>query len=366
MLMAPFELNSTIHFVASSDSRTIDVYELTTSKDSPPSAVKATDWKIVANVTVMTSHHQQEGDGYDALKLFDEVITGRDLRNLAEDLSRFHFYVNPLGNTFIHVSAGGGEFIHPAFGVQFFRLNDTFNWSQYGAFNPPPAEAKLWHTRHGFSDGDAVVDYKKQLKAKDEKLVELKTELRSKTADLESEKRELDKYRKWCSDFRYRYRDTISASEAAAKIRRRRVKVARSTFVSLSPPVVPNSPVRCRVPSFKEEAIDAFWLLDEDCGGFPPPPAVQVWTADGKFDAENWWCIKANRRVQGGGETTMLVYYDGKFDYAEFYNPMTSRRERVPVPYKVKDGGMLGANRNFSVGYFSFTWEVRVVFTYRW
>ncbi|CAI0455835.1 unnamed protein product [Linum tenue] len=358
MVMAPFELNSTTHFVASSDSTTIDIYELTTSKDSPPSAVKATDWKILATAAV-TSHHQPE-DQHDALKLFDEVITGRNLRNLAEDLSQFHFYVNPLGNTFIDVSAGGGQF-----GVQFFRLNDTFNWSQYGAFNPPPAEAKLWHTRHGFSNGDTVVDYKKQLKAKDEKLVELKTELRSKTADLESEKRELDKYRKWCSDFRYRYRDTISTSESPAKIWRRRVKVARSTFVTLSPPVVPTSPVSCRVPSFKEEAIDAFWLLDEDCGGLPPPPAVQVWTADGKFDAENWWCIKANRRVQGGGETTMLVYYDGKFDYAEFYNPMTSRRERVPVPYKVKDG-VLGANRNFSIGYFSFTWEVRVVFTYRW
>ncbi|CAL1391938.1 unnamed protein product [Linum trigynum] len=370
--MAPFEFNSTTHFVASYDSTTIDVYELMiSSTSSPPSAVRATDCKLVT-IIATCSRDQLEENQYDALKLFDEEIAGRDLRNLAEDLSQSHFYVNPLGNTFIDVSAGGGGFVDPAFGVQFFRLNDTFNWSQYGAVRPPPPTtvANLWDTRHGFpcrsgEKSEAIVDYKKQLKEKDEKLGELKTQLKSQTLDLESAKRDLEKYRKWCYDFRYRYRDTISASEAPAKIRRRRVKVARSTFVALSPPAVPISPVRCRVPSFKEEAIDAFWLLDEDCGGLPPPPAVQVWSADGKFDAENWWCIKANRRVQGGGETTMLVYYDGDFDYAVIDNPMTSRKERVSVPYKVKNGEF-AADRNFSLGYFPFTWEVRVVFTYRW
>ncbi|CAL1368657.1 unnamed protein product [Linum trigynum] len=135
--MAPFEFNSTTHFVASSESTTIDVYELTLSTTSPSSAVRTTDWKIVATVAA-TSHHQQENQ-YDALKLFEEEITGRDLRNLAEVLSQSHFYVNPLGNCFIDVSAGDGEFVDPAFGVQFLRLNDTFNWSQYGAVNPPSA-----------------------------------------------------------------------------------------------------------------------------------------------------------------------------------------------------------------------------------
>ncbi|CAI0455833.1 unnamed protein product [Linum tenue] len=325
--MAPFEFNSTTHFLASYDSTTIDVYELMiSSTSSPPSAVRATDCKLVT-IIATCSRDQLEENQYDALKLFDEEIAGRDLRNLAEDLSQSHFYVNPLGNTFIDVSGGGGGFVDPAFGVQFFRLNDTFNWSQYGAVRPPPPSsvANLWDTRHGFpcrsgEKSEAIVDYKKQLKEKDEKLGELKTQLKSNTIDLESAKRDLEKYQKWCYDF---------------------------------------SPVRCWVPSFKEEAIDAFWLLDEDCGGLPPPPTVQVWNADGKFDAENWWCIKANRRMQGGGETTMLVYYDGDFDYAVIDNPMTSRKERVSVPYKVKNGEF-AADRNFSLGYFPFTWETPV------
>ncbi|CAL1391479.1 unnamed protein product [Linum trigynum] len=50
MIMAPFEFNSTTHFVASSESTTIDVYELTPSTTSPSSAVRTTDWKIVATV----------------------------------------------------------------------------------------------------------------------------------------------------------------------------------------------------------------------------------------------------------------------------------------------------------------------------
>ncbi|CAL1376616.1 unnamed protein product [Linum trigynum] len=267
--MAPFEFNSTTHFVASSESTTIDVYELTPSTTSPSSAVRTTDWKIV--VTVAATSHQQQENQYDALKLFEEEITGRDLSNLAEYLSQSHFYVNPLGNCFIDVSAGDGEFVDPAFGVQFLRLNDTFNWSQYDAVNPPPPSTvgNLWDTHHGFphrsgEKSEAIVDYKKQLNEKDEKLGKLKTQLRSNTLDLESAKRDMEKYCKWCYDFTCRYRDTISASEAAAKIRRRRVKVARSTFVALSPPAVSISPVRCRVPLFKEEAIDAFWLLDED------------------------------------------------------------------------------------------------------
>ncbi|CAI0627712.1 unnamed protein product, partial [Linum tenue] len=182
-------------------------------------------------------------------KLFEEEITRRDLSNLAEDLSQSHFYVNPLGNCFIDVSAGDGEFVDPAFGVQFLRLNDTFNWSQYGAVNPPPPSTvdNLWDTRHGFphrsgEKSKAIVDYKKQLNEKDEKLGKLKTQLRLNTLDLESAKRDMEKYSKWCYDFTYRYRDTISASEAAAKIRQRRVKVARSTFMALSPPAVPISP----------------------------------------------------------------------------------------------------------------------------
>ncbi|CAI0429432.1 unnamed protein product [Linum tenue] len=206
--MAPFEFNSTTHFVASSESTTIDVYELTPSTTSPSSAVRTTDWKIIATVAA-TSHHQQENQ-YDALKLFEEEITGRDLSNLAEDLSQSHFYVNPLGNCLIDVSAGDGEFVDPAFGVQFFRLNDTFNWSQYGAVNPPPSSTvgNLWDTRHGFphrsgEKSEAIVDYKKQLN-ENEKLGKLKTQFRSNTLDLESAKRDLEKYCKWCYDFTYR------------------------------------------------------------------------------------------------------------------------------------------------------------------
>ncbi|CAN1726001.1 hypothetical protein LINPERHAP1_LOCUS318 [Linum perenne] len=352
--MAPFHFISSITFVASSDKSTIDVYELTTSTDSP-SALRTTDWKTVG---IIGSHQNQQ---YDSLKLFDEEIRGRDLRNLAEDLAQSHLFVNPHGNCFLDVSAG--KFVDPAFGVRYLRLNDIFNWSQYGIVKPPPSPT--WSSRHALPyRGGAPEEVKKQLKGKEEKLGKLSSRLGSKKAELESAKRDVEKYRKWCSDFKYRYRDTISTSEAPVKIKRRRVGVPKSTFRLSSPPNVPNSPIGCRVPSFKEETIDAFWLLDEDCGGFPLPPAVQVWSSDGKFDGENWWCIKANRRVQGG-ETTMLVYYEGDFDYAEFDNPMTSRRERVPVPYKVKNGEF-AADKNFSLGYFSFTWEVRVVFTYRW
>ncbi|CAN0857474.1 hypothetical protein LINGRAHAP2_LOCUS6759 [Linum grandiflorum] len=364
--MAPFDFISNITFVASADKTTIQVYELTTSTASP-SAVRTTDWKTIGTIGGTHQDHQ-----YDSLKLFDEEIRGRDLRNLAEDLAQSHFFVNPHGNCFLDVSAG--EFVDPAFGVQYLRLNDTFNWSQYGVVKAPPLHP-LWSSRHAlpYRGGEApeeeelneaIVDYGKQLKGKEAKLGELSSRLASKKAELESAKKDVEKYRKWCSDFKYRYKDTISTLEAPVKIKRRRVRVPKSTFRVSSPPIVPNSPVGCRVPSFKEETIDAFWLLDEDCGGFPLPPAVQVWSSDGKFDGENWWCIKANRRVQGG-ETTMLVYYEGEFDYAEFDNPMTSRRERVPVPYKVKNGEF-AADRNFSLGYFSFTWEVRVVFTYRW
>ncbi|CAI0455611.1 unnamed protein product [Linum tenue] len=350
--MAPFELNSATHFVSSSDGIAVEVYELMAKDES---AVKGSDWKKVS--TAITS-----------LRLFGQNIYGQRLNNLAADLSRSRLMVNPQGNSYLDVTSSLS--VDPSFGVEYYRLNDIFNWSRRHGVTPRwpqgPTADNIWSRRSDMQHGGTLVDYRKELDQKDEEYTELKAQIDSIRAEARFATGELERCRQWQSDFRFGP-TILSGPRAAEGARTRGQDVDPSTFRVLR--ARPAGAFR-RAPSFgyggggHDVPFDGFTLVDQDVAGLPAPPTVRVWCEDGLFDTQNWRYVKARgQKNLANVLNVVLVYYDGIYQYKEVQNERSGKSERVPMPYK--PGVEFAADTNLDLVY-SPMGDIRVAFAYRW
>ncbi|CAN0857476.1 hypothetical protein LINGRAHAP2_LOCUS6760 [Linum grandiflorum] len=336
--MAPFELRSINLFISSSDNATVDIYELTADDD-----VAATDWTLVASAGPLAKTQPH----YDALKVFDKMIKGRPLRNLAEDLTQSHVLVNLEGLCFLDVR----NFIHPILGFQFLRLQDLFLWSHYGVCNSTSITT-VWNPRD-ILYGGVVVDHAGRIAEKDAELENLTHQVLEMEAQLDQAKSEL-------SFFRKHYWGAVlpsSKGKPALDAEGRRRKLPPTTFARVAGKGAGD---RFRGMSLDVKAVDNFDVIDGEEEVGPAPEFKVGWDASkgGKFDSENWWYVRSSHP---DGGSTMVAYYEGSFDYVEFYNGHTGKKERVPVPCAVDAN--FKATRHLRLASLS-SLHFRVVFTY--
>ncbi|CAN1726006.1 hypothetical protein LINPERHAP1_LOCUS321 [Linum perenne] len=334
--MSPFDLKSRNLFISSSDNATLDVYELTADDD-----VAATDWTHVASVGSLAKTKPH----YDALKVFDKMIKGRPLRNLAEDLTQSHLLVNLEGLCFVDVRS----YIDPILGFQFFRLQDLFLWSHYGVCKS--VITTVWNPRD-ILYGEVVIDHEGQMAEKDTELENLISEVSEIEAQLDQTKCELDLFRK-----NYWGAVTATVLDTDRVLEGRRRKLPATTFARLAGKGAGD---RYRGMSLDVKAVDNFDVIEGEDEMVGPAPEFKVgWEAKGgKFDCENWWYVRTSHP---DGGSTMVAYYEGSFDYVEFYNGYTGKRERVPVPCNVDAN--FRATRHIRLASLS-SLNYRVVFTY--
>ncbi|CAI0379664.1 unnamed protein product [Linum tenue] len=336
---APYELKSPKQFVASSDKSKIDVYELTRDTSTNASNVRISEWKKVATVLAASAGCRPPSDddaikkgtappqSYDALKVFSREIKGQALRNLADDLVQSRLLINREGFCFIDVTT---SFVDPKFGVQYFRAQDLFAWSQYGV-DEDDVTATTWNPCDMQAAGAVVLDYGEMAREKEERVYQLRyKEYREEEKRLEQATKELEEYQKlnyWGAPPPSRL---VLAAEALipALQRRRRASTlairvgspsAASRFWSSGPPLDGKSGVNNLVVVDQEVGDQAFGTIDGE-------------TRDGRFDAGNWWYV---RTTHPDGGATLIAYYEGSFAHAEVYNGYTGRRELVPLPYAI-------------------------------
>ncbi|CAI0455599.1 unnamed protein product [Linum tenue] len=346
MRMTPFELKSRNLFISSSDNATIDIYSLTTADDenaaisTDTSTVTSDDWNLVASAGPLART-------YDSLKVFDKMIKGRPLRNLAEDLTQSHLLVNVEGLCFLDVTS----YVNPILGFHYFRLQDLFLWSRHVA-GENVTTTTVWNPRD-IVYGNVAVDYAGQIADKDAELETLTRHVDDAEVQLVVTRGELDYYRK-------HYWGAAQPSQLAVAdvgaIERRRRPLPSATFAR------GGDSGKLRVPSLDGKAVDDFVVIDDgDEGLVGPAPEFKVgWEAakGGKFDTCDWWYVRTS---DPDGGSTMVAYYDGGFDHVEFYNGKTGRKERVAVPCAVD--GSFRATRHLRLATLS-SLQLRVVFSY--
>ncbi|CAL1413673.1 unnamed protein product [Linum trigynum] len=340
---ASYELKSPKQFVASSDKSKIDVYELTRDTSTTnASNVRISDWKKVATVLAAASAGcrpppsdddaiNKKGPApppqpHDALKVFSREIKGQALRNLADDLVQSRLLINREGFCFIDATT----LVDPKFGVQYFRAQDLFAWSQYGV-DDDEDKTTTWNPCDMHAAGAVVLDYGEMVREKEERVYQLRyKEYRDEEKKLEQAHKELEEYQNlnyWGAPPPSRL---VLAAEALipALQRRRRVCTlplrvgspsATSRFWSSGPPLDGKSGVNNLVVVDQEVDQQASGTMDGE-------------TRDGRFDAGNWWYV---RTTHPDGGTTLVAYYEGSFAHAEVYNGYTGRRELVPLPYAI-------------------------------
>ncbi|CAI0627499.1 unnamed protein product [Linum tenue] len=316
---ASYELKSPKQFVASSDKSKIDVYELTRDPSTNASNVRISEWKKKGTAPPQS---------YDALKVFSREIKGQALRNLADDLVQSRLLINREGFCFIDVTS----FVDPKFGVQYFRAQDLFAWSQYGVDdeeNNVAARTTTWNPCDMQAAGAVVLDYGEMVREKEERVYQLRYKVTPLKIPTQATK-ELEEYQKlnyWGAPPPSRL---VLAAEALipALQRRRRASTlairvgspsAASRFWSSGPPLDGKSGVNNLVVVDQEVGDQAFGTIDGE-------------TRDGRFDAGNWWYV---RTTHPDGGATLIAYYEGSFAHAEVYNGYTGRRELVPLPYAI-------------------------------
>ncbi|CAN1191156.1 hypothetical protein LINPERPRIM_LOCUS39733 [Linum perenne] len=150
--MGPFKFKFQTHFVASNDGTTLQVYELTefAITHDPSSIQPKTHLKEVANIhpyldlrTIITHTGLlfPKGKGR---------IEGREAHTLAQHLSQLRLLVNPNGYCLQDVIQLR---MYTEFKIHYLRLNDLFQWSQYGVETSRSAQVEWNRTEFNHHRG---------------------------------------------------------------------------------------------------------------------------------------------------------------------------------------------------------------------
>ncbi|CAN1343276.1 hypothetical protein LINPERPRIM_LOCUS39743 [Linum perenne] len=192
--MGPFKFKSQTHFVASSDGTTLQVYELTESAITHPSSIQPkTHLKEVANIhphpnirTIMTHTGLLFPNGQGR-------IEGREaLATLAQHLSQLRLLVNPNGYCLQDVIQLR---MYTEFNIHYLRLNDLFQWSQYGAETSRWAQfdwkrTEFNHHRGGGPSSRPMSRYKVMSKVEHDKW---ERDMRESKEKMEKQRRKMEK-----------------------------------------------------------------------------------------------------------------------------------------------------------------------------
>ncbi|KAL9232023.1 hypothetical protein vseg_007173 [Gypsophila vaccaria] len=262
--MRTYDLDSNTQFIWSEARGLISV---STLDDINNPTIKDANWKHrVACIG--------PGEIYNSLSIFGTKVHGTALKKLSVKIGDAFVLVNREGYCLLSTHAITG----PSFCSHFFRLNDLFDWSEYGV---KPVFRTVW-SRTGLENGNVILDVDRGSRIFYECIdVVAKDENHEGGTDVEDD-----------DDPGYDVNQVVDERQMEIPSERfRMVADQRQQFFAKL-----------------EESIELpeFTPLDEHVGRSFPGTVV-IHTLDGVFDTENWWAI----RVKLGKDKCIVGYYGG-------------------------------------------------------
>ncbi|KAK9666357.1 hypothetical protein RND81_14G179000 [Saponaria officinalis] len=221
------------------------------------------------------------GEVYSSLRIFGSKIQGTKLTKLSYKIGDAFLLVNREGYCLLSAHAITG----PSFKSQYFRLNDLFDWSEYGV---KPVFSTVW-SRNGLENGNVILDVNRGSQIVDQF---------SNDDDEEDENHDDDSSDSDTDDDDYGDQPDYNGFE-----------IMRERVIDIQPWRF-NTKTNARQEYFVklEESVELQELtpLDVAIGG-ELPSTLTINTVDGVFDRENWGGI----RVKMGNERCMVGFYVG-------------------------------------------------------